>query len=432
MDSRGGRLVTAPKTNAMSSRRQWVLAHLSRRLWVGASLFALFAVLSGLLAAVLGPVVPTALGRPIGRETLETILQILASSMLVVATFSLSTMLQAYAAASTATTPRVARILMGDRVAQLALSTFIGAFLFSLVGLLALGAGLYQDDGRIVLFVTTVLVVALIVVTFVGWIDHAARLGRVGYGIERAADVATETLRAWRRRPHLYACPPVDIPAAAVAVTAPCAGYLQHLDVAALDAVAAELDARVHVVVRPGTLVDPARPVARVEAAEPLDDDNVRRIRAAFTVGEERSFAQDPRLGLLVLSEIAEKALSPGINDTGTAIEVLAALHRVLASWIDVEPAEEPEFSRIHVPDLAVDDLVLDGFGGLATAGAGNLAVGIRLQKTLARLAALGVPELRAAVIGVADRALERARVALPLASDVACLEALRPSPVGT
>jgi uncharacterized membrane protein len=410
----------------MSSRWQWLLAQLSRRLWVGAGLFALLGVLSVLLAALLAPVVPPAWSTSIGRDALETILQILASSMLVVATFSLSTMLQAYAQASTATTPRVARILMGDRVAQLALSTFIGAFLFSLVGLLALGAGLYDDDGRIVLFVTTVGVIALIIVTFIGWIDHATRLGRVGYGIARAAEVARTGLLTWRRRPHLGAGPPVPIPASAVPVTASRAGYLQHLDVGMLETVARELEVRVHVVVRPGALVDPAHPIARIETGKPLDDDARARVREAFTVGDERSFEQDPRLGLVVLSEIAEKALSPGINDAGTAIEVLAALHRVFSAWSDAAPVERADCERVHVPEVAAAELVGDAFGGIAAAGAGNLAVGIRLQKTLARLGALGAGELRAAVAAEADRALAHARVALPLEAEIERLEALR------
>ena len=59
--------------------------------------------------------------------------------MLVVAAFSLSTMVQAYAAAAPATTPRVAELPRRDRAAQAALATFSGAFLFALVGILALG-----------------------------------------------------------------------------------------------------------------------------------------------------------------------------------------------------------------------------------------------------------------------------------------------------
>ncbi len=408
----------------MRSRWQWLLVHFSKRLWVGAALFALLGAVSVLLAAVAGPVIPATWSTRIEADTLETILQILASSMLVVATFSLSTMLQAYAAATTATTPRVARILMGDRVAQLTLSTAIGAFLFSLVGILALGAGLYDNSGRFVLFVSTVAVVLLVVVAFIGWIDHATRLGRVGYGIDRTAEVAIGALRAWRRAPHLGARAPVAVPPDAVAIGAPEVGYLQHLDVQAVQAAAEDLGGRVHIAVVPGALVDPSRPVAWVAA--PVDAETRARIQAAFTVATDRSFDQDPRFGLVVLSEIAQKALSPGINDAGTAIEVLAALQRVLATWCDVEEGDEAaECADVHVPGLEVDDLFDDAFGGIGAAGAGNVAVGVRLQKTLGRLAEMGVADLRCAARRQSALALARARVALTLPEDVARLEAL-------
>ena len=41
---------------------------------------------------------------------------------------------------------------MEDRTAQNVLSTFIGSFLFSIVGIVVLKAGAYGDRGRVVLF----------------------------------------------------------------------------------------------------------------------------------------------------------------------------------------------------------------------------------------------------------------------------------------
>ena len=401
----------------MRSRWQWLVLQFSRRLWVGAGLFAVLGAASVFLANVVSPLLPERWSMRIEADTLETILQILASSMLVVATFSLSTMLQAYAAASTATTPRVARILMGDRVAQVALSTVIGAFLFSLVGILALGVGLYDTNGRLVLFASTVVVIVLVVVTFIGWIDHATQLGRVGYGIERTAEVAIEALVAWRRSPHFGARPPIEVPDAALPVASRMVGYLQYLDVRVLQEVAEDIDGRVHVTVLPGALVDPQHPVAYVEGA--TDEAVGRRIQTAFTIASSRSFEQDPRFGLVVLSEIAEKALSPGINDAGTAIEVLAALHRVLATWCEVEPAAGADCDRVHLPTHDVDDLVDDAFASIAAAGAGKVSLGIRLQKTLMRLAALDVPDLQAAVRRQSMQALARAEVALDLETDI-------------
>ena len=99
--------------------------------------------------------------------------------MLVVATFSLSTVISAYAAASADTTPRVTELLMQDTTAQNALSTFVGGFLFSLAGLIGLSAGVYGKDGHIILFAMTILVVLVIVVTFLRWVGVLSSFGRV-------------------------------------------------------------------------------------------------------------------------------------------------------------------------------------------------------------------------------------------------------------
>ena len=144
-----------------------------------------------------------------------------------------------------------------------------------------------------------------------------------------------------------------------------------------------------------------------------------------FNVGARRSFDQDPRFGLIVLSEIASKALSPAINDPGTAIATMAALVRVLAILAERREEEsEILYPHVFIPALAVDDLFDDAFSPISESGAGILAVGVRLQKTLRALAAFDHPEFRVAARHQSMLALERARHALALAEDVAKLEA--------
>lgn len=51
-----------------------------------------------------------------------------------------------------------------------------------------------------------------------------------------------------------------------------------------------------------------------------MNADLAQDLRACIKVGDVRSFDQAPRLGMIAMSEIGTKALSPGINDPGTAI----------------------------------------------------------------------------------------------------------------
>ncbi|MEP4981184.1 DUF2254 family protein [Ascidiaceihabitans sp.] len=56
------------------------------------------------------------------------------------------------------------------------------------------------------------------------------------------------------------------------------------------------------------------------EMAGEMNADLAQDLRACIKVGDVRSFDQAPRLGMIAMSEIGTKALSPGNNDPGTAI----------------------------------------------------------------------------------------------------------------
>jgi uncharacterized membrane protein len=60
-----------------------------------------------------------------------------------------------------------------------------------------------------------------------------------------------------------------------------------------------------------------------------------REVLKAVTVGDERTFEQDPALALRLLADIALRALSPAVNDPTTAVQALdriESLLRVLAT----------------------------------------------------------------------------------------------------
>ncbi|HBT33923.1 MAG TPA: DUF2254 domain-containing protein, partial [Pusillimonas sp.] len=129
----------------MISKWEWLLTQFSRTLWVRALLYSLLAIVTALVSIWVDPYIPADFGGRIGADAVDQILDIMASSMLAVTTFSLTVMVSAYSAATSSVTPRATRLLMQDTTTQNVLSTFLGAFLFSLVGIIALSAGAYGD-----------------------------------------------------------------------------------------------------------------------------------------------------------------------------------------------------------------------------------------------------------------------------------------------
>ena len=405
----------------MSSRWQWLLLHFSRRLWVRAALISLLAVAAVLLAAFANPFIPPGLPARIGAGAVDHILGILASSMLAVTTFSLSVMVSAYGAATTNVTPRATPLLREDATSQNVLATFIGAFMFSLVGIVALSTGVFGERGRVVLLLATVAVIVLILVALLRWIEHLSVLGRVGHTtdcVERAATAAMKTRVA---QPCLgarrLADPRREIPAGARPLHPDRIGYVQHIDVGALSRCAEAQGGEVFVLVLPGSFVDPTRPLARLAGID--GDEAEAAMRAAFTIDDARSFDQDPRFGLVVLAEIASRALSPAVNDPGTAIDVIGRAVRVLASWQEAgeEAAGEaqPACPRVWLPPLCEGELFDDVFMAIGRDGAGMLEVQLRLQKALAALFRLGGERFRVHALRHSRLAVARAEAALAL-----------------
>lgn len=408
-------------------RWRWVLRQFTRRLWVRATLIGILGVVTAILAAVVERYIPWELPTTIGADAVDSILNIIASSMLAVTTFSLSVMTSAYGSATSNVTPRATKLLMEDRVTQNVLSAFIGSFLFSVVGIVVLKTGAYGDRGRTVLFFVTICVIALIVVSLLRWIDYLTRLGRVGETTDRVETVAEEAIETRARYPYLGGVPDdmsvQDLEMSAEPVRGDVIGYVQHIDTSALSSCCETHDVDIHVTVNPGAFVYPHTPLAWVRPG-PGDDDRETveaAVRGAFSIGDERNFDHDPRFGLAVMSEIASRALSPAINDAGTAIDVIGRNTRLLALWskVSAEAEVETQFPRVHVAPIAIADLFEDAFMVVARDGAGMVEVQLRLQKALTALSHMGDEAFRKAAAYQAELALERARANLPLERDV-------------
>ncbi len=412
------------RSNApVTTRLQWLIQQAARQLWFRATAFSALAVVTALLGVLAKHYIPADLPAKIGADAVDNLLNILAASMLSVTIFSLSTLVSANASAAGNTTPRAARLLSENSKAQNALATFIGSFLFSLVGIIALQTGLYGDQGRVVLYVVTLLVIALIVATLLGWIDHVTKLGRVGETTDRVEDKAARSMRKRHQHPFLGGEPLAaggTWPSDAVAIQSDCFGYVQRIDMEALCELTADHQARIFIATLPGGYADSSRPLAWWAGAPPSDN-SAAALRKAFVVDDVRSFEQDPRFGLTVMSEIASRALSRAVNDPGTAIDVLGRAVRLLAIWAEPLAAENREvrYPGIHVPPLELDDLFDDIFTPIARDGAAIVEVGIRLQKMLRTLAGLDDPRYRAAACRHSALALARAEAGLTLDDDL-------------
>ncbi len=124
-------------------RWSWILHRVIRQIWFRAAVISLLSIMLAILAGMITPYLPYTFGIEIGQQSVGTILQIMASSMLAVTTFSLTAMVSAYSSATQLATPRATQLMVSDPTSQNALSTFLGAFVFSMVGIVGLNTSAY-------------------------------------------------------------------------------------------------------------------------------------------------------------------------------------------------------------------------------------------------------------------------------------------------
>jgi uncharacterized membrane protein len=389
------------------------------KLWFRPTFWSIAAVAVALLAALANRwSLPSSVPN-IGQPALEGLLTIIASSMLTVSTFSLSILVSAFASAASSATPRATRLVMADDSAQHAISAFIASFIFAMVALTALGLDYYGDTGRFVLLVFTIYVLGYLILALLRWIDTLSKLGRMSHTITTVENAALPPLRNWHLEPALGARDdaPVDMPSG-VPVHGVRSGFLQYMDLAELQRIAADHEALLHVRVRPGDFVAPSSVLAVFVGLQAPDGQALQALAKAFVVSRDRTEEQDPRLGLVILSEIAQRALSPAVNDPGTAVLVVGVLTRLLIDGTHDHAGEErPEvrYDRVTVLPVDQDALLRDVFEPIARDGAHMLEVGLALQRAMALVAANTREPMSRAARQEAGRAQEHAQQGLRL-----------------
>jgi uncharacterized membrane protein len=413
--------------NAIKKRVTIYYNRIRERLWFRPLLFCLVSIAAALIAhqadeTRLNEFVPT-----IKTESIKGLLDILSSSMLVISIFAVGSMISAYSTASTTATPRSFKIVITDDVSQYALSTFIGAFIFSIVATVALDNGYYEEAGKFILFIITLTFFAVVILTFLRWVDRISRLGRLEHTIMQVEDVALKSLSNYVKNPLLNALPISDNMTGGESIVSNSIGYVQHINMDALQELAEDMGVKIRLNCLPGKFIHKNFEMAFVFSDQEVDKNEVvERVNSSFDIGETRLFDDDPRFGLITLTEIASRALSSGINDPGTAIQIIGSQERLLFLWNEqVENNTESDllYDCIEVPQISMEDFFEDAFRPIARDAARNIEVMLRLQKAFSALETINHPEIKAAANQYSNYAFNRAKLEMKMKHDLDILE---------
>ena len=400
---------------------------LSENLWFKPLIFCILSIMGALVATLADGTFLTDIAPDIQYESLDDLLSTLSNSMLVIAIFAVGSMISAFAAASYTATPRSFKLVVADDVSQNALSIYIGSFIYSIVASVAFKNGYYGKAGHFVLFILTLTVFLLVIITFIRWVERISKLGRLEHTIQKIEDITTKTFEKRIRVRRMGGSPIIVREDKGVPIYSDEIGYILYVKMDRLQEVATQLKVIITLNCMPGTFIAPDRVIAFVVSPhDQLPIEDKERLSKAFVIGKSRSYYADPRFGLIALSEIASRALSPGINDPGTALSIINSYVRLFHLWFkknDNGPSDDVKYTRIEVPEIEASDIFEDAFRPISRDGADNIEVMIRMQKALTSIHSFVPDDVKEIALKSAQEAYKRAELALSYPGDLELLK---------
>ena len=329
---------------------------------------------------------PVLLSQPDGARTM---LGAIAGALLTAVSLSFSLMMGVVMQTANAYTPRLLRQYIGDTHNHHVLGIFMGGFTYSILILRSVQSNFVPHIAvNVALLLSIVCIIALI-----SFINHVATSIEVGNIIKLIEKQALGSLDSFDN--HDVGDPFIDdytLPESPVChYHAPTSGYIRTLQLKGFEQFfddedfLAELHYSVGDYVLEGSILVT---LWRGEQSEALDS----TFEAFLALGNERSWNQDPRYGFNQLTDIALKALSPGINDPTTAVMALNSIAKLMRDTLQrgnlehALRADEGGTLRLICPPNGIERIVRESLWLIFDYGYKDHTIATRLIQVLGEL----------------------------------------------
>ncbi|PRP96119.1 DUF2254 domain-containing protein [Enhygromyxa salina] len=361
----------------------------------------------------------------------RTMLGSIATAMLTVTSLSFSVMMLAVVQTANAYSPRLLRRYIRDPLNQHALGILLGTFLYSMIVL----RSIWSIPDFVPFMATNVALGLSFVAT--GALLHS--LNHVPQSIKVSSIISlileqTETViergfprdvgRAWPGEgdPELPKCEPRE-------VLAGTSGYMQHFDHEKLLSTAEQADVVIRMRWIIGDYILAGTPLASVWGK--VDAELEDTIQRACVRGSERSSPQDAGFGLDQITDIAVRALSPGVNDPATAATAIDALTYLLRKHLVHEAASSYRCDlngqlRLVLPRWSFNHMIEDTYLRILQYGGEDVLIVRQLLRACEQLTCIarGEPE-RELLWALVQEIHTRARVAFSSQSQLSQIDRL-------
>ncbi len=332
-------------------------------------------------------------GRPAGaRAVLSTI----ATSMITVAGVVFSMTIVSLQLASSQFGPRLLRTFMRDRGNQIVLGAFLGTFLYCVLVLPTVDAA---TDAAFVPHIAISLAVLQAIVCLgmlVYYIDHIAQsihadavMSAVATELQSSIDsIYPEHLGENATQSETKTADAALRDGEPAIIRATTNGYLRFVNGDAILNVAREHNLFVSLTAQPGAFVKRDDDLASIWPAERLSDEAGDSIRSAVVLGAHRTTLQDAAFAFEQLTEMALRALSPGINDPTTAAHCIDRIAAGLCRLVTREfppplRLDEDDVPRLETSPVPIEHILDVSIAPIARNAGPHLSVWLRLLDAL-------------------------------------------------
>ncbi|MDF1530337.1 MAG: DUF2254 domain-containing protein [Sedimenticola sp.] len=356
----------------------------------------------------------------VGAEGARQMLSTLAGSMMTVMGITFSMTLLAMVLASGQYTSRILSNFMRSRITQFTLGVFAGIFTYSLIVLRTIrvsASGGFDEfvPGMAVFFAFVMSLGGIAILIY--FIHHIASSIQASSII---ASVAQETNASIDRLlpKKLDQEPDEDADRNLMLdlldertwypVPAAKSGYIQSVNNAALLNQAEEIRTIVRMAHGIGAFVVQNTALVSLALTYPPDQKTIAALNDAFSIGRHRTVDQDPAFGIRQIVDMAIKALSPGVNDTSTAVMCVDYLTSILARLAGRQfpPVHCYEGDTLRVVAIvsSFEGLLAEAFDQIRASAEVNVAI---LARMLGAIDTIGSLTIRRSHIQALDEQLQ-------------------------
>ncbi len=291
--------------------------------------------------------------------------------------------------------PRVLRTFLRDRTIRFSLGIFLATFVYAMVVLRGVrGTGGHSGDVPRVAVTASFVLVLLSVGMFIRYVAHIVNMIRAATIIDSIGREARACLARLHPVDATGVLPGVTLGPLNASVCAPDPGVLVAINVRAIVELARATNCEVVFVPSVGTYVPGGAVVLNVHGGS-LDPN---RLLALVSFDTERTLGQDLAFAFRQLVDIAQRALSPAINDPTTAVQAIDVLHDLLRRLATrhLTPGTHADAEgnvRLIVPQLSFAGYLGLAVGQIWRYGAEAVQVPQRLTLMLIDLEQVARPE---------------------------------------